>query len=364
MKFRKLSALLSLVLAGVLLTGCSREPAPVPEPTEAPGAMTLTQEKTVKREKFRDNPDYEAFLSAARQGSYVPGLAQHLIPQGITASETTGLTYVTAYGAAPTTPSVIAVLDTETGTLQGEYWLYLDEDTAFTGHVGGVAAAGNWLYLSAGRDEEEDYRIGRLDLRDLPEQGSHRVILEDFIKVQTLPSFLSAGNGYLFIGNFYHPKGKYPLPDTVAAPVETADGPQGSFIVACRLDDQGGLTMEGHYPRAELLLSAPDRIQGLCVWDGQILLSQSYGRKNDSAFLAYSADSLPVSEPLTLCGQQLPVYILDSRSHTGSLTAMPMAEGICPGPGGSICLLFESGAGKYDDGRDRTDTLWYLDLPS
>ena len=356
--------LLLIIAAVVIFAGCSGTENENTETISAVHRVMLTQEKTVKRNTFLQNQDFSEFLEQARQGFYIPGLSQYMIPQGIAVSRDTGLTYISAYSISPLVSSVIAAVDTETGILKAEYWLYHGDGSLFSGHVGGVAAVGNYLYLSAEKDDSDGYQIAQINLGKLPRNGGCKLTLDTFVPVHTAPSFLSAFGDYLLVGNFYHPEGNYDLPDTLEHTVTACEGEQGSYILGYRITEQGGLTAQDDFPKAEFVLSAPDRIQGICCQEGIIYLSQSYGRRNNSSLLQYcAADLVTASEPITICGEQLPLYILDSRSLCDLLTAMPMTEGLCTGPDNKVIVLFESGAKKYDDGRDRTDTVWYLSIP-
>ena len=356
--------ILLLAAAVMLLAGCGSTGNADAETVPMKHRVTLTQEETVRKKTFQQNQDFSEFLESSRQGFYIPGLAQHMIPQGISASGETGLTYISSYAASPLVSSVITAVDSETGVLKAEYWLYHADGSPFSGHVGGIAAAGNYLYLSAEPDESGSCQIAQIDLGKLPREGGYKLTLDTFFRVQTKPSFLNASEGYLLAGNFYHPKGKYDLPDTVQHTVPSADGEQGCFILGYPLTDGGELSCDAGQPKAKFVLSAPDRIQGICCREDRIYLSQSYGRKNNSAILQYSVQDLaPAPEPVTIDGEKLPAYILDSRSLCGQLTAMPMTEGLCMGPDHTVTVLFESGAKKYQDGRDRTDRVWYLNLP-
>ena len=59
-------------------------------------------------------------------------------------------------------------------------------------------------------------------------------------------------------------------------------------------------------------------------------------------------------------GVDVTAYLLDSKNQTAAVTAMPMTEGLCLGPDGSILVLFESGSSRYKDGKYRTDYVWKM----
>ena len=326
--------------------------------------LKFTQEKVVKRDKFLEKDVFSQFLSNAEQGFLVPGLAQFFIPQGISFSEKPGLIFISNESAIPDAPSVISAVDAKSGELVGEFPIYMADGSPFTSHMGGIAAVGDWVYVSAKADEYKNYQIAKISLSELQQQGRHDVKIEELIKVGTSPSFLNYSEGILWVGNFYHPEGKYPLPRSFSGTHSTSDGSEnGCYIIGYIPDENGCLKMEGEYPAAKLVISAPNKIQGMCAANGSIYLSQSYGRKNDSSILEYTLDfENAKSENVSICGKDVPCYELDSTNLKCSIAAMPMSEGLCLDSNDDILILFESGAGKYDDGRDRTDTVWKLSL--
>jgi len=170
------------------------------------------------------------------------------------------------------------------------------------------------------------------------------------------PSFLNYSQGLLWVGNFYYSSDGYDLSPGMAYTTATADGDFGSYILGYEVDGEQELSG----PKAVLV--APERVQGavLCE-DGSVLLSQSYGRKNDSTLLRYrlSLDEAPDCE-VTAEGKQIPAYLLDANRQTAALTAPPMTEGVCLSSEGGVLVLFESGAVRYKDGRSRTDQVWRL----
>ena len=148
-----------------------------------------------------------------------------------------------------------------------------------------------------------------------------------------------------------------------------SDGEEmGTYILGYDLSSQGGARMRetgpDGYPVPDLVLAATDRIQGMTVLqDHSILLSQSYGRKNPSALLHYAAPEKEGQKTAFSVGSaKVEGYVLDSRLLLENITAPPMTEAVAALPGGIVQVNFESGAMRYDDGRDRTDQLWRMKL--
>ena len=96
--------------------------------------------------------------------------------------------------------------------------------------------------------------------------------------------------------------------------------------------------------------------------DGTVLLSQSYGRKNNSTLLRYDLDLNRADGSVPVGNREVPAYILDGSVLREAITAMPMTEALCTDPDGNVLVLFESGAMAYSDGKYRTDHVWCLNL--
>lgn len=345
----------------LFVTGCARS-TKRELPAASDGSGKLTQKGTVRKTGFeKSGGRYPKFLTAANPCFVIPGLAQGLTPQGLTYSPERDLVYLSSY-AAEGVSSVICTVRLKTGRLQAEYALLNADKTPFTAHVGGITVTKSCLYFSAEEDSDGMQRIACLPLEVLEAEGRHEVVVDRLIDVPVPPSFLSCSEDVLWVGNFYHPKGGYGLPPAMEQPVQGADGGQGSYIFAYDVAKTGGrLTMEPgeRYPAPVYVLSVPDKIQGAVCAGDKAYLSQSYGRKNDSVLLSFAfSPSEPCDAELRLFGRSLPLYMLDSRRQTGLVKAMPMAEGLALTGEGKVLVLFESGALRYADGRDRTDRVW------
>lgn len=382
MKRYRFAALLCAILL-IFAAGCApaasqpsapapAEPAPESQEDTAPpaeaghdvNAFRMTQAAAVRNEKFREQEVFADFLSMGDSCYLIPGLKEAMTPQGISYSEATGLAYVTSY-AITSTPSAISAVDPSTGEFAAEYYLFQEDGSPFTSHVGGIAVAGDQVYLSAKLDNDGSYSIAQIPLAGLPAAGSHDVTVKHTIPLPVSPSFLNYSEGILWVGNFYHPKGDYNLSTGMNFTTASADGEYGCYILGFPLEPGESLApADGEkYPAPAYVLAAPDKIQGCVMVGDTIWLSQSYGRTANSTLLAYRLPELG-SGGLTIPvdGKEVPAHILDSQNQTAAVTAMPMTEGLCLGPDGSVLVLFESGSNKYSDGKYRTDHVWKLSV--
>ena len=369
MKTTKKQLLAAAALCLCLLCGCGSAAVPPvlgAEPGEnaAGNELTLTQTPSVSSEKYAGKDDFAVFLSQAEKKYLIPGLNQAAIPQGMSHCGSTGRIYISAYYKAEAVPSVIMALDAGNGDFVAEYRLYNGDGSPFTSHVGGLAVAGDNLYVSAKLDQEGSYSLALIPLSSLSATGSHNLTIEKTVPLPVSPSFLNCSQGILWVGNFYHPFANYGLSTGMNFTTETADGNYGCYILGYDLGRSDALSAgpEG-FPIPDYVLVAPDRIQGMVACDdGTVLLSQSYGRKNNSALLRYSLNLALPDLTVPVGSKEVPAYILASGILREAITAMPMTEALTLDNDGNILVLFESGAMAYSDGKYRTDHVWSLQL--
>lgn len=329
--------------------------------TAAESGMHYTQESTVKSARYEKVQDFVDFLAAAEEKFTIPALAQAMIPQGISYDSASGLVYISHYSGGEAA-SIITASRLETGELQAEFLLKNADGTAFISHVGGLAVTESRVYVSARLDNDGSYSIASVEKSGLPASGSYVLTLEEQIKLPVSPSFMSYCDGVLWIGNFYHPDADYGLSTGIEYTTPTQSGDYGCYILGYELENGAIPAYSGEFPVPDLVLCAPDRIQGMAYDGGRVLLSQSYGRKNNSAILMYKLDlGAPADTELSLAGEQIPMYILDAGREMKTVTAMPMTEGLALTESG-VLVLFESGAMKYSDGKFRTDKVWELQI--
>lgn len=352
----------------MLLAGCGQQPQKPQSPTEEtadPYALRLTQESNVRKATYEDKSAYTDFLTKSEKLFLIPGLKQVLTPQGIAICPSTGRTYISAY-SVDGIPSAIVVTEAETNVLVAEYYLYNADGTPFTSHVGGLALTQTHMYLSDVPDAEGNYRIAAIPLDQLPTEGAHNIMVAETIVMAMSPSMLNFSGGYLWVGNFYHPKAKYDLSSNMLFTTKACDDSEyGCYILGFDMTQGHSRLLSGSpYPLPDVILAAPDRIQGITLTDGgQVVLSQSYGRANDSALLVYTLDT--GEEPdlkLTLNGQQIPSFLLDGNRLAQSINSIPMSEGLATTSDGNVLVLFESGAIRYEDGKHRTSYVWSMSV--
>ena len=277
---------------------------------------------------------YNLFYQCMSPGNVVPGLAEGLVPQGVSyLPEDDALLYC-GYRADKGNSALI-LTDRPTGRILKSVSLRYADGRDYNGHAGGVCATESDIYIS---NAQHLYRISLAAFRQLPENADCR--FEEEIPVPVNASFCSYSEGVLWVGEFQY-TGDYPT--DASHTVRTTDGLQRAWICGYRMDERQA------FDAPDCILSVTERIQGMTTIDGTVTLSQSYGRRADSALLQYASalDRAPDGS-VPLNGQDIPLWILDSACRTGILLCPPMSEGLCA-IGQDLCVLFESAAQPYMD---------------
>ena len=277
---------------------------------------------------------YDRFYQSGRLGPVVPGLAEGLVPQGISYMPEEDWLLFCGYRSDKGNSALIAV-DRETGEIRKQVSLRYADGRDYNGHAGGVCVTESDVYIA---NAGHLYRISLAALRKLPDAAYCR--FEEEIPVPVTASFCSYADGVLWVGEFQY-TGDYPTDYSHA--VRKADGIQRAWIC--------GYRMEGRtdFAAPDCILSVTERIQGMTVFNGEICLSQSYGRRVDSSILRYRGISgREPDKTVDLDGKEVPLWILDSGCRTGVLLCPPMTECLCT-LGEELCVLFESAAVTYMD---------------
>ena len=265
---------------------------------------------------------YRDFYAVKTDVCTNPGLGDGFICQGIAAVEKEGKILVSGY-MMDDSPSRIYV----TGTDNRFHYVNLTQNgEAFTGHVGGIATAGDKVYLSTSS------RIFTLSLIEiLSARDGMTVDVGEGVVINNKASYVFADEDFLYVGTYFD-KSPY-SPDHV---FETAAGTQSAICTKYALGD---LT------RPLAIYSVPDFVQGIAFTsDGLCVASTSHGL-NDSVYFVYRLADVTES------GKELdgaPVYFLDK----------PVAEIHGPAMGedldyseGKILSLSESASNKYIFGK-------------
>ena len=363
MRRKCITMLLALVMVVSLFAGV------VPTSAAAAGS-NYTQAQVVTDDTNADGTAasdaykkaYPDYMANAAPGVVLPGLTdgENLVPQGIAYwAEKNWLLvsyYVDKYDSANAGAAVIAALDLNTNQTVGVYKFTKADGSAFTAHMGGIAVGTYNLYYTDG-----NHGIGYIPLTELT-AGTNPISISvrESVSIAGInngaeTSYLSMSNGLLWTGNFYNKDyskvpGKY---HSMMYGYEISGTDSASEFASLK-----AIAADPTY-----VVAAPDsvdQIQGVAYRNGQIILSRSYGRKNDSALTIYSC-TLDKSSTV-----DNPTVLSDKIKEVKSL---PMSEGITLAGTNMLYNLFESGAAYYREGKggkakgsNPTDQVWKVDV--
>ncbi|NNJ27082.1 hypothetical protein [Alienimonas chondri] len=304
-------------------------------------------------------------------GPVIPGLREGAVPQGLAwtpATDDAPACFLISHDRADAAASCVSVVEAKSGTLRAVVALAEPDGTPHAGHVGGLAAIGDDLFLAS------DGRVLRYPLAPFlsdtpPPTLAAAAEREDETQADCCTARIGAEGSELWVGEFarYALFSKdYPT-DSTHHVTDRAGVSKYAWI--CR-SDPGDPT-----GRVTGILSVRQRVQGLCFLPptsadrngdringnasgepGEIVLSLSYGRTNDSSLVVYrDPTGDPPHRTATLDGRDVPLWFLDERNFVRETTFPPMSEGIAfvpaaPGAPPRLAVLSESGAKKYQSG--------------
>ncbi len=272
----------------------------------------------------------------------IPGLSDGMIVQGLAYDKGADAFFVTGY-RSDGQASQLSVVAREDGREIKRLWLADVDGKAHTGHVGGVAVNGDYIYVA---DSRGLFVYSRLQV-GFAENGETVRALGVFSTATDEDSlhvaFVHVQEDMIYVGEFYREQ-NYPTPDSHK--VRTAAGDDNpALILAYRLDDAYRF---GIAPRIERAYSAPALVQGMCFdAEGRMYLSTSYA----VAFShIYRYDAPKAEGGITVLGQTVPLYVLDSSTLSRDIKLAPMAEEIVV-VDGKLYTMCESATGKYIFGK-------------
>lgn len=276
---------------------------------------------------------YHTFYSDAERSFSIPGLWSGFIPQGFEYDEKSESFLISGYMKDGVSASRIYVVPKDGEAHYAE--LKTEDGEDYTGHCGGVAVNGSFVYISATK------KICVFDIDDVLSDGEAKQI--GSISNGERMSFCTYVNGYLLSGSFYR-AGNYETPDYHH--VTTPAGDENPALIWIYKADESAEFGIDSTPIAAL--SVRGLVQGVEVTDdGKVILSTSYGLSSSALWL-YEMDDRKGS--VTVDGKETPLYYLDRENLVESVTAPPMTEEIL-WLDGRVYIMTESACTKYIFGK-------------
>lgn len=273
----------------------------------------------------------------------IPETVNGYVPQGYCYSESRNLHFISYYH--DDAASIISVIDRKSGERIKTLTLKKADGKDFTGHAGGIAEDGAFLYVVDGK------KIFCLDINSMlltPDGGSVFLINNAVTDVKC--SYLNCDGAYLYAGEFYTftDGGSYDTDKSHHMAISLFE----TTYARCNAYKLSELefTPEGTEAVPAMAFTTPNCVQGFArLPDGSFALSISYGRDNNST-LSFYEDVTKGECDFTLGygDATVPVYHLRNSKKTESLRQPPLLEGI-DDMDGKVAGIFESCADKYRD---------------
>ena len=288
-----------------------------------------------------------SYYNASEKAFVIPGLDEDFVPQGFHYDEENGYFLVSGYSAVKDMPSTVYLLDAESGEIVGKALLHKENGDVFTGHSGGIARNGDYVYIAGGSGRCL-YVYSYADLLAAGHGGAVNRLGKFSLKYSDEDyqgtSFVTVTGDRLIVGE-YRSETDYSYPDSHKVTTSAGDE-HGGLAMEFALDPQGPYGISANPTK---VFSIRDYVQGMWAEDGKIYLSTSHGLTHS---LIYVYDEAKATEEGTIkiIGRTLPLYSLDSASLTATYQIAPMSEELFM-KDGKLYIMCESACSKYIFGR-------------
>lgn len=284
------------------------------------------------------------YYAYSEQAFVIPGVNDGMIHQGLAYDSENDTFLITGYRTGGNA-SQVSVVSCASGNELKRVNLAKADGKAFTGHVGGITHYGDYIYVA---DSKGLYVYAKADFEAAKSGDSVKSVgmfktTTDDDKLRV--SFTHVEGDTLYIGEF-HRDPDYATP--ASHKYTTAAGDKhGGLILAYKLDRAETETF-GIVNNVERAYTIPDLVQGMCFdASGKIYLSTSYGA-TFSHIYSYTTDKQEGN--ITVLGQSVPLYVLDSSTLVGDIKLAPMAEEIVI-VDGKLYTMCEAATNKYIFGK-------------
>lgn len=288
-----------------------------------------------------------AYFHASSRAFRIPAIHDGFVPQGLAYDPENECCLVTGYQKAGG-PSPLFLVGRDGAVLKTLFFI-LEDGTPYTGHAGGIALQGDYLYLAGGYDAA--VHVFSASAIEYVQDGSPLCAIGHISCVSPVdsgdhlgPAFLCATEQGLLVGEFYR-SGNYETPEShrVVCP---SGAIQRALALLYPADPASPL---GVSSLPSLALSLPDLAQGMAVADGWICVTASWGLSHSSLYLCDAA-FLPRAEDVTVLGCTLPCYALEPAACAVCTSLPPMAEEPTI-VDGSLYVMNESASDLYFFGK-------------
>ncbi len=351
-KIIKIVAFISVL---ILLNSCGNQN--VLKTEEITNKITQTQVVTVS--ELSQTEEFNAFLSDFKADFIIPGLFEGIIPQGLCYIESLNIFAVSGYYEEAKFPSMLMLIDAESGKLTKTFPLQNVDGNDYFGHAGGLACSDEYIYITS----ESTCNILPVDILTKTRSGD-KIKFESNFKLNTKGSFACYEKGVLWTGDFIESSDKARGAAgkiTTLTSGETFYAYCEGYVLKDNLPDIKNINSSNNGYIPDYMIAIPEQVQGMSFTpSGKVIFSTSYGRKNNSKIYVY--DDVLLTERVgiyTIDEKEINLFAFSNDLLKETIIAPPMAEGIARKDNEQI-IIFESGAEKYRNHRGKfpTDTAF------
>jgi hypothetical protein len=313
--------------------------------------------------------NYSSFYDIAEDEFYIPGLMDGFVPQGFEYMEEEKVFLVCGYMSNGEDASRVYVIDED-----GDHFYYTEltmsyTKTKYTGHTGGVAYYSDFLYIS-GSDGIDVFSLK--DVMDESVASTPILGTVDTTAYNLDPAFCTVYEDQLFVGNFYDGE-DYKAHENHKLKVEGRDENNAILLSFSLLSAYKDSERYGIAPQPNALYSIPDKAQGVCIipevrnangevtQSAKLAISTSFGISS-SNILFHDFEKITentYSSAKDMIGvENVPLYVVDSKTLVDTVEAPPMSEEIVYHDG-KIWIMNESASNKYIFGKFTTGNYLY-----
>lgn len=276
---------------------------------------------------------YEYFLKNYEEYTPIPGLKEHIIPQGITYSNEYNKIIMVGYHKGNAS-SVIFIIDYTSRLLDKSILLYNYDNTPLNTHIGGITTDEDTLWLS------DDYKLYTINLNDLMNTKDMDIIkVSKSINTLTKGDYLLYHENNLYIGEYDY-KIKYKTKESHY--YLTPNGEENKSLIAVY-----SLNDNTDFNKPNYLISVPDRIQGIAIDENDnIILSRSFWSFQSSDISIYQNPLNEETNDFNLEGTNYDLYYLDNTNLINNIKIPSMSEGISL-IDNELYIIFESASTYY-----------------
>lgn len=304
---------------------------------------------------------YSEFYKKSEKFCDIPGLDTSFVPQGLCYSDYLDKVLVCGYmndGGA----SRIYVINPKSGETEKYVDLISVDGTEYTGHCGGIASFEENAWVVSGSYA----RRLSLDVLTMTDNEGDVQFIDRF-NSGTRASYINCSNGVLWVGE-YHKKGDSYVTDDSHHLTSPNGEEMAAWTCGYKLEsgNSQGFTYDGTSKKVvvpDYILETESMCQGFAqLPDGRFVTSIS-GQITKSELNTFeNVLENPHDDTVTVSGNEVKLWYLDSTKMVSSLKSLPRSEGV-DNYNGKLLVLYESGAQKMLATQiARTESIWSVDI--